>query len=369
MTEASTNADSQIFVRVKCGKQEVSEVSLGRLSALTYDLATGTREVDLAFPAKDRTRSTPTDLLSKSLGKVSLRLLLTCGSGQANNSSIFNASNTIPHNTGYGECTYHDTKEMKHRLKTGDLLLFHESGLLGDAMTLATNTPFSRVGMVFRLPDKYTGREKVFLLEITQNAQRSINVVTELPTNGICLFRLWERLHSIQGGNIWLLPLTEPLREDPLHNMIDFAERALSSTASGHQRQSSSTSSSSQPSLQGVSSASSPQLSSATLSSQAPPAELTPTPSADLLSLLQEIGIKEPGTYKELASAQFCAHLLKIGGKRLTAPGPISSVTLPKDPSGGSVFNSPAFFTPASIAAHTDVFDAPVLLRNNAFHS
>lgn len=361
------NADSQIFVRVKSGKQEVSEVSLGKLSSLTYDLVT-TRDVDLAFPAKDRARSTPTDLLTKSLGKVSLRLLVTCGNGLPPQRSFWSSSDTIPQNTGFGECTYHDTKEMKHRLKTGDLLLFHESGLLGDAMSLATNSPFSRVGMVFRLPDKYTGREKVFLLEITQNPQKAINVVTELPTNGICLFRLWERLHSMQGGNVWLLPLTEPLREDPLHNMIDFAERALASAVSPHLRQNSSTSSSSQTSLQGVSSTSSPQLSSSNLSSQSPLAELTPNPSADFLALLQEIGIKDAGTYKEWASAPFCAHLLKIGGKRLTAPGPLCSVTLPKDPAGGSVFTSPAYFTPASLVAHTDVFDAPILLRNSAFH-
>lgn len=354
-------------MRVKCGKQEVGEVSLGNLSSFEYDTVL-CKTLDLTFPTKERTRSTPSDLLVKSLGKVTLRMILTSSSGIGSSGSIWDSRDTVPHNTRLGECVYHDTKEMKHRLKTGDLLLFHESGLLGSAISLATNTFYSRVGMVLRLPDKYTEKEKVFLLEITQNPQTAINVVTEQPTNGICLFRLWERLHSMKGGSIWLLPLTEPLREDPLHNMIEFAERALASSLGGHQRQSSSTSSSGQVGGQGSLSSSSSQLSTASLGAQAPPSDLIAAPSADLLALLQEIGIKDAGNYKEWASAQFCAALLKIGGKRLAPPPVLSSIAVPKDPSGGSAFIPSPFFTPASLVSHTDVFDAPVPLRVCAYH-
>lgn len=59
---------------------------------------------------------------------------------------------------------------MKKQMKTGDLILFAGKSVISSAIMCITGIPFSSLGMVIRLPDKYTKKEKLFVIEISDDA-------------------------------------------------------------------------------------------------------------------------------------------------------------------------------------------------------
>jgi hypothetical protein len=324
-----TNVDpnASVEVTVKSGKHEVCEATLFKWNTLPCDMVVE-HEVDLKFPAKERTKNSPADISTRVLGSIKLRVILTKGSGSQDPCPMWTSlSTTAPTGTAFTECQFFDTeKSLRKSVKTGDLIVFQDSGLPGHLMNLATNSSYSRVGMVLRIPDKYTGRVRPFVVELTSNLQEFIDVSSELPRAGIVLFRLWERLHSVQGGSIWLLPLLEPIANDPLGNLIDFAQKTIS--------QGSST-----------------------------PESLTSVPSADILAFLQDLGIKDSLNYREVNSAAVCASLLRMGGKRPTEPQIVHSRATPKDPSGRDAYAPSPFMTPAALVGQTDLFGPLIPLR------
>jgi hypothetical protein len=315
-----------IELRVKSGKHDVCEASLGRWNKFAFDTVNEV-ELDLKFPAKEKTKSSPSDILSRVLGKITVRIAITKGHGSVETPPIWNSISTVPVASGFTECVFADNnKDLRKSVKTGDLIVFQETGLLGLGMSLCTNSPYSRVGMVLRLPDKYTGRERPYIIELTSNPQKFINIATEEPSSGIVLFRLWERIRTVQGGSVWLLPLLEPIAADPLANLIEFAQKALAHPSS-------------------------------------PPDNLLAGPSADLLALLQELGIKDNSTYCELLSASMCAGLLRMGGKRTTEPPVLNTVASPKDPSGQASYTPVPFVTPSTLILQKDLFGSLIPIR------
>eukprot|EP01130_Rhizamoeba_saxonica_P007273 TRINITY_DN2937_c0_g1_i4.p1 TRINITY_DN2937_c0_g1~~TRINITY_DN2937_c0_g1_i4.p1 ORF type:complete len:360 (-),score=88.75 TRINITY_DN2937_c0_g1_i4:20-1099(-) len=112
--------------------------------------------------------------------------------------------------------------EHKDHLQTGDLILFGEVGFLSVITQLLGNVPYSRVGMVVRLPNQYTEKEKLYIFELTRNFDKFQNAFTEDVEIGINLFRMRERIHEFPGRGIWWLPLSEPLLDDPLSNMVEW---------------------------------------------------------------------------------------------------------------------------------------------------
>jgi len=326
VTESIVDLGAEVEFTVKSGKHEVCEASIGRWAKLPLDIVSEF-EMDLKFPVKERTKNSPADISTRVLGKAVVRVVLTKGTGTFDHGSIWNVQPTVPPSTGFSECAFFDTdKALRKRVKTGDLVVFQESGFPGLAMSLATNSAYSRVAMILRLPDKYTGRERPYLIEVTSNPQKFIDTITEEPSGGIVLFKLWERMRSVQGGSIWLLPLLEPLAADPLANLIDFAQKALASPGS-------------------------------------PPESLLIGPSADFLALLQEIGIKDSAAYCELLSASMCSGLLKMGGKRVAEPPILHTCATPKDPSGQASYTPSPFITPAHLVAQKDIFGLLVPIR------
>lgn len=313
-----------LMARVKSGKHDVCEAVIGRWNQFAFDRVVEI-EADLKFPEKEKTKSSPTDLSSRVLGKLVLRLALTKGAGVADPSPLWSGPGTLPASTTFTECTYfHKSKELRKSVKTGDLVVYQETGFLGLGMSLATNSPYSRVGMILRLPDKYTGRERPYVIELTSNPTRFLDVVTEEPSSGVVLFRLWERVCSLQGGSIWLLPLLEPLATDPKANMLDFAQRALATPSASHD-------------------------------------SLMAPLSHDLLFLLQDIGIKDPQIYCELLSATMCAALLRMGGKRTTELPPLVTVATPKE--SGTAASGNVFTTPSALIGQKDIFGPLIPLR------
>jgi hypothetical protein len=326
ITESSVDLGAELIVRVKSGKHDVCEANLGRWNKYTFDTIAEV-ELDLKFPLKDKTKSSPSDLLSRVLGKLRMRLTITKGSGVLEPTPIWNGIGTVPASTSFLECEYFDNnKSLRKSVKTGDLVVYQETGFLGLTMSLVTNSPYSRVGMILRLPDKYTGRERPYVVELTSNPSKFLDVVTEEPSNGMVLFRLWERIRSLQGGSVWLLPLLEPLATDPQANMIEFAQKALATPTNL-------------------------------------PDSLTATLPADFLTFIQDLGIKEPATYCELLSASVCAGLLRMGGKRTVDPPTLITVASPKESSSQAPPATCPFLTPLALVSHSDLFGPLIPVR------
>lgn len=95
--------------------------------------------------------------------------------------------------------------------KTGDLILFDGLGMLSAATKLARNSPFSSVGLVVILPDKWSGKDESFVLEATRNIDRMRDGFTQLGDSGISLFPLGERLYHYFGSSIWWAPSQKPI--------------------------------------------------------------------------------------------------------------------------------------------------------------
>lgn len=59
---------------------------------------------------------------------------------------------------------------MKKQMKTGDLILYAGKSLVSSAITCITGLPFSSLGMVIRLPDKYTKKERLYVIEVSDDS-------------------------------------------------------------------------------------------------------------------------------------------------------------------------------------------------------
>lgn len=178
-----------------------------------------TFELELKYPAKNKKKSSPVSLDTATLGKLTCRLFMTDGL------EPFNESVPPPFYPSAGEP---DEKykffyeKHKKKLKVGDLIAFEEPGLLGTTVNLLTNSHYSRIGMIIKKKNKYTGEDKLFIAELARNPQKFVDSFEEVPITGFSLFRVWERVHGFAGGKIWWIPLKEALDKDPTENMVDW---------------------------------------------------------------------------------------------------------------------------------------------------
>jgi len=112
--------------------------------------------------------------------------------------------------------------QYHHHMKTGDLILYHEVGLLSIIPRLTGNSNWGRVGMIIKTANKYTEKEKLYILEITRNFDQFHDAFREAASPGINLFRARERISEFPGTEISWLPLAVPLDDNAVSNMLDF---------------------------------------------------------------------------------------------------------------------------------------------------
>jgi predicted Ser/Thr protein kinase len=110
----------------------------------------------------------------------------------------------------------------RHLFKTGDLITYNAVGILSSITKLVTNAPFSQVGLILNLPNKYTKKEELYVLEVTRNIDKFVDVFTEEKDSGVCIFRLIERLHQFPGHAIWWSPLNRPSEEKKVNEMLSW---------------------------------------------------------------------------------------------------------------------------------------------------
>lgn len=98
------------------------------------------------------------------------------------------------------------------QFRTGDLISYGTYGLVAAATRLATNAPVSRSGVVLRLPNKYTRRDELYVVEMGSNHDGEADAFSERRGEwGLNLFRLFDRLHQFHGSTIWWSRLKVPI--------------------------------------------------------------------------------------------------------------------------------------------------------------
>jgi hypothetical protein len=61
--------------------------------------------------------------------------------------------------------------------------------------------------MIVKLPNKYTGESQLFLLEVTRNIGLFCDAFVDKMTQGVNIFRFYERLHFINAKIVSWVPL------------------------------------------------------------------------------------------------------------------------------------------------------------------
>lgn len=115
--------------------------------------------------------------------------------------------------------------QLKQNMKTGDLILYNGVGSIDSATKLLSGSNYSRAGLILKIPDRYTRRIKLHVLEITRNIGKFVDAYTFLRTPGVKIFKLKERIHFVNCRSIWWVPLKEPLNPTAgEQNMIEWVQ-------------------------------------------------------------------------------------------------------------------------------------------------
>lgn len=61
---------------------------------------------------------------------------------------------------------------MKDKVKTGDLICYDTVGTLPALTKVVTNSNYSRMGLIFEAPSKYSRQNEFFVFEITRNRDK-----------------------------------------------------------------------------------------------------------------------------------------------------------------------------------------------------
>jgi len=111
-------------------------------------------------------------------------------------------------------------KGIENEFKNGDLILYTGIGVPSALSQLATNSPFTCVGLVLKLPNKWTQKEEFYILEVTRNTDRFNDAFEEAERKGVMLFRMIERFHQCHGKTIWKCTLKDALGQELVDKMI-----------------------------------------------------------------------------------------------------------------------------------------------------
>eukprot|EP01124_Arcella_intermedia_P026110 TRINITY_DN4832_c0_g1_i1.p1 TRINITY_DN4832_c0_g1~~TRINITY_DN4832_c0_g1_i1.p1 ORF type:complete len:459 (-),score=104.38 TRINITY_DN4832_c0_g1_i1:65-1369(-) len=94
-------------------------------------------------------------------------------------------------------------------IRTGDLVVYSGRGPVHEALKLYSGQPYSTVGMIVKLPNKYTHKESIYVLECTSNQDLMLDAFHEDKYKGINIFKFKERLHQFHGPAAWLVRLED----------------------------------------------------------------------------------------------------------------------------------------------------------------
>eukprot|EP00013_Stygamoeba_regulata_P023701 CAMPEP_0177645366 /NCGR_PEP_ID=MMETSP0447-20121125/9209_1 /TAXON_ID=0 /ORGANISM="Stygamoeba regulata, Strain BSH-02190019" /LENGTH=607 /DNA_ID=CAMNT_0019147841 /DNA_START=52 /DNA_END=1875 /DNA_ORIENTATION=+ len=106
--------------------------------------------------------------------------------------------------------------------KSGDLIAYSGIGLVASLAKLESNSCFSNLGIVVKLPNKYTDRNELYLLEVTRNLDSLFDPFSDSPRNGVCLFRLFERIHQVHAHKVYWIPRVKEMPNEKKERFVDW---------------------------------------------------------------------------------------------------------------------------------------------------
>jgi hypothetical protein len=98
-------------------------------------------------------------------------------------------------------------------LKTGDLICYDGTGVLATITKLELDEPFTHVGMILRLPHRWTQQDELYVVESTRNVDRLPDAFTESADYGVSIFKLEDRLHQFHGPAVWYCSLKQTITD------------------------------------------------------------------------------------------------------------------------------------------------------------
>eukprot|EP01117_Protostelium_nocturnum_P005310 TRINITY_DN1932_c0_g1_i1.p1 TRINITY_DN1932_c0_g1~~TRINITY_DN1932_c0_g1_i1.p1 ORF type:complete len:740 (-),score=229.98 TRINITY_DN1932_c0_g1_i1:186-2405(-) len=107
-------------------------------------------------------------------------------------------------------------------MKSGDLLAYDGHGFVSSYIKLASNSQFSHVGMILQLPNRWTRKIELYVVEVSRNIDQFLDAFKEVPLAkaNLNIFRLFERLHQVHASNVWLIPSTNYSQVSPEFQVI-----------------------------------------------------------------------------------------------------------------------------------------------------
>lgn len=114
-------------------------------------------------------------------------------------------------------------KDIRDKLKTGDILLFSGKGAISEGIKFFSLSKWSHVGMVYKLEDKYDPKGTVFCWESTTLSDLE-DADTGRLTRGVQRVELSERLERCisKGYDLCVRPLNKPLAVDMIKALNQF---------------------------------------------------------------------------------------------------------------------------------------------------
>eukprot|EP01119_Soliformovum_irregulare_P012218 TRINITY_DN3160_c0_g1_i1.p1 TRINITY_DN3160_c0_g1~~TRINITY_DN3160_c0_g1_i1.p1 ORF type:complete len:810 (+),score=196.32 TRINITY_DN3160_c0_g1_i1:29-2458(+) len=105
--------------------------------------------------------------------------------------------------------------------QTGDLILYDGFGIIPATTKISSNSNYSNAGMILKLPNKWTQKDELYLLEISRNIDSFLDAFKEVPSTGICIFRFYERIHQLHATSISWAAINPPLSSKEEQQLIE----------------------------------------------------------------------------------------------------------------------------------------------------
>lgn len=130
----------------------------------------------------------------------------------------------------HGEVTNYRALYEPHasNFKTGDLIAYSGVGLLPELTKAMTGCPYTHLGLIVEMPNKWTKVKELYVVELYRNPDGFLDVTTDKPRIDISKFRLFERFYQFFGTQIWYSPLKTPVSADGATKMIEFIQGCYS---------------------------------------------------------------------------------------------------------------------------------------------
>lgn len=109
-------------------------------------------------------------------------------------------------------------------IKTGDLIVYDGIGAIPALVKLNRNIPFSHLGLVIKLVNRWTRKDELFVLEFSRNVDQFSDAFSNKPDKGIILWPLKERIYQFYGSSMWWVPCLKSITKSNHQELIKYLE-------------------------------------------------------------------------------------------------------------------------------------------------